>query len=567
MHSDLKRRVAAMFGVATLLAGCQVGGVNGGASDRAVAASIIVNLASTLRPATHAASGSLYGVTESLPADVAGLVTPTHPYVFRNPARGGSGNQHAFGAAIPTAGRIAPSGGKISVDLADMLPGWPYQWPGMSSWLSQVNSFIADKKASGYTNWYGIEPWNEPDGTWNSANGDFNSVLWVQTYNAIRSSDPGFKIVGPCYSYYNHTTMSAFLSYAKAHNCLPDIISWHELSGIQNVANNLKDYRSLESSLGIGPLPISINEYCDADHNLEGQPGSLGEFFGKFERYKVDSAMISWWFVPSPGRLGSLLATNTAKGAGWYMMNWYGSMTGSMVNVSVPNDASANMDGAACVDASAAYISCVLGGGNSGSVDVAFTNIPAFIGSTAAVKIEKIDWTSKDTVSSGPTTVSTSNYPVSNGQITVSMTGCNSSSGYRIFITAGTGGTGTSYEAESGALSNGAVVQSVGAASGGKVVGYLGGASTNGTVVISNVNAAAAGTHSMTIYYVSSGTRTLYVTPNGGSWFGVSCSGTGNWTSVASVTTSVTLNAGNNTIKLDNGSGSWAPDVDRIVVQ
>jgi len=71
----------------------------------------------------------------------------------------------------------------------------------------------------------------------------------------------------------------------------------------------------------------------------------------------------------------------------------------------------------------------------------------------------------------------------------------------------------------------------------------------------------------MTIYYVSSDTRTIYVTPNGGSWFGVSCSGTGNWTSVASVTTSVTLNAGNNTIKLDNGSGSWAPDVDRIVVQ
>jgi hypothetical protein len=266
--------------------------------------------------------------------------------------------------------------------------------------------------------------------------------------------------------------------------------------------------------------------------------------------------------------LGSLLATDTAKGAGWYMMNWYGSMTGNMVNVSVANDASVNMDGAACVDSSAKYISIVLGGGNSGAVNTTIKNIPSFIGSTASVKIEKVDWVNKDTVCNGTTTVSTSNYTVSGGQITVPMTVCNASSGYRIYITAGSGsgGSGTSYESESGTLSNGAVVQSVAACSGGQCVGYLGGTSTNGTVVISNVNVTTAGTHSMTIYYVSSDTRTIYVTPNSGAFIGVSCPGTGNWTSVSSVTTNVTLNAGNNTIKLDNGSGAYAPDIDRIVV-
>jgi hypothetical protein len=169
---------------------------------------------------------------------------------------------------------------------------------------------------------------------------------------------------GPCYSYYGHNTMSTFLSYCKSNNCIPDIVCWHELGGPASVGNNVRDYRSLESSLGVGPLPISINEYCDSNHNLEWQPGSLGEDIGKFERYQVDSAMISWWFSAYPGRLGSLLATDTAKGAGWYFMNWYGSMTGNMVNVSVANDASTNMDGAACVDSDAKYISSIWGGGN-----------------------------------------------------------------------------------------------------------------------------------------------------------------------------------------------------------
>jgi hypothetical protein len=208
-------------------------------------------------------------------------------------------------------------------------------------------------------------------------------------------------------------------------------MSWHELSGIQNVSNNINTYRALEASLGIRQLPLSINEYCDADHALEGQPGSSARFIGKFERYKVESACITWWFVPQPGRLGSLLATDTQRGAGWYFYKWYGDMTGNMVNVTPPNDASALVDGAACVDSNSRYISFIFGGPNDGTISTIFNNIPSFIGSNATVKVEKIDWASKDTVSYGPSTISTSNYQVVNGRITVTLTGCNASSGYR----------------------------------------------------------------------------------------------------------------------------------------
>lgn len=396
---------------------------------------ITVDCNSVIREATHCANGSLYGLTENTPYDLNQFVAPLKPYVFRNPARGGNGNQHPYGDAIKVAKRLStiPSA-RVSIDLADMLPYWPYRWPGMDGWLNQVNSFVRDKKASGCNNWYGYEIWNEPDGTWKNNPITFEQ-MWKETYQLLKSLDPNEKIIGPCDSWYNSARMKSFLQFCKANNCLPDIISWHELSGVPGISGHIREYRALERELGIRELPISINEYCDPNHDYEGQPGSSARFIGKFERYKVDSGAITWWFTGAPGRLGSLMATDTQKGAGWYFYKWYGDMTGNMVNVVPPNDNSDKVDGAACVDNNKKYVSFIFGGPNDGTINTTFRNIPSFISSRAKVTIEKIDWKDKDTVSYGPTTVSSSVYNVVNGQITVSMPNCNNTSGYRIYIT------------------------------------------------------------------------------------------------------------------------------------
>ena len=149
--------------------------------------------------------------------------------------------------------------------------------------------------------------------------------------------------------------------------------------------------------------------------------------------------MITWWFVPNPGRLGSLMATDTQKGAGWYFYKWYGDMTGNMVQVTPPNDDSKYVDGAACVDSNQKYISFILGGPNDGSINANFKNIPSFIGSVANVKVEKIDWKNKDTVSYGPNTIFEKKFYVNNGQLSINIPGTNGSSGYRVFITKGDG--------------------------------------------------------------------------------------------------------------------------------
>ena len=425
-----------------------------GAKSSATTA-LAVNCGSTIRSATHAGSGSLYGLLETKPADLTALVAPLVPHVFRNPPRSGNSNQHPFGAIIPVVQRLAgpvPSA-SVQVILADLLPGFPYQYPGQSSWISQVTSFINDKQSAGI-HLYGYEIWNEPKGTWNTVNGDFNSALWLPTYQKIRQLDPSVPIIGPSYAIYNHSDMLAFMTWCKTNNCLPDIASWHELStGVGSVSGHITDYRSIESSLGLSRRKITINEYCDPDHNLEGQPGSCAMFLGKFERYQIDSACISWWFTAVPGRLGSLLATDTAKGAGWWFFNWYGQMNGNMVTVTPTNEATANLDGLASVDSGSKTVTVLCGGGNDGTISVAINSLPSFVGSSANVTVQAVSWVSKDTVSSGPTTISSGARSISNGSLTVTISGANASTGYRIALTPATvSGADVWLEAERGVV-------------------------------------------------------------------------------------------------------------------
>lgn len=187
-----------------------------------------VSLSDSIRTVTHCASGSLYGMTETLPSNITAHVKALNPNVFVQPAVSGNGHQQPIGDAFKVADRLKTTTGKVQIRLADILPGWPYNFGTQSSWLASVKAIIEKKLNSGLTNFDGYEIWNEPYGTWKNGNGDFNSVLWKPTYDLIRSMDPGAKIIGPSFSFYNSTRMSDFLKYCKTNKCLPDVISWHQ---------------------------------------------------------------------------------------------------------------------------------------------------------------------------------------------------------------------------------------------------------------------------------------------------------------------------------------------------
>ena len=393
-----------------------------------------VDLSNKFRPVTHCASGSLYGMTETLPSDITNLVAPLKPNVFANPAKSGAGHQQPIGDALKVSERLQNTTGKVQVRFADLLPGWPYQWPGLTSFLNQCSQIIDAKKASGRTNYDGYEIWNEPYGTWKTENGTFEAGCWKPTYDLIRSKDPNERIIGPSFAYYNNSRMRTFLTYCKANNCIPDVICWHQW-GAGGFPNAYNTYRALEKELGISPRPISINEYSSktSDPN-EGCPGYSVPQISKFERYGIESACISWWFTNLPGRLGSLLTANNQKGGGWHLYKWYGDMTGSMVKVTPPNDNSDGLDGFGCIDESKNYASICLGGNFTGNASVQISGIPASFGSSVKVKLEYVTWTNKDTPVAGTNLISNSVFSVNNGSITVPVNITSIYYAYRVYI-------------------------------------------------------------------------------------------------------------------------------------
>ncbi len=125
---------------------------------------------------------------------------------------------------------------------------------------------------------------------------------------------------------------------------------------------------------------------------------------------------------------------------------------------------------------------------------------------------------------------------------------------------------GTSYEAEAGGntLGGQAAVRSSAGASGGALVGYVGNGTAN-YLQFNNVQAAAAGSRRVTVYYASGANRSMTIGVNGGTATTVSTPSTGGWNTIGSITVTLTLAAGTNTVRFGNPTG-WAPDFDRIVV-
>ncbi|MEV6006965.1 RICIN domain-containing protein [Streptomyces sp. NPDC051976] len=398
---------------------------------------LVVNADQPFRPVTHVAAGSLYGLADdSTPAD--SVSTALHANTYVQMAPGGrqlpNGEPRPAGDALTVARKAAAGGSKVIVRMPDWYPNFPYKWVSWSDWLSAVDTQIASVKASGATDISGYELWNEPDWTWNaSAAGDFDNG-WVRTYGEVRARTTT-PVVGPSFSHWDVDLMRPWLTYARDHHAVPEVISWHELGGDANIAADVAAYRSLESSLGISARPISIEEYGTPSE--VGVPGSMVGYVAKFERAGVSNAEMAFW--NHYGTLGDTLTdTGGAPNGAYWLYKWYGDMTGNMVTTVPPNQT--GIDGAADVSSDGAQVGVVFGGAaGSSAVKVNGLNaLPAF-GGTVHVKLEYTANTGRLSASAGPLTISEADYPVTGGSITVPVT-TNGTDGYHLVVTP----TGTS---------------------------------------------------------------------------------------------------------------------------
>ncbi|MFC1414039.1 RICIN domain-containing protein [Streptacidiphilus sp. N1-12] len=419
------RTVALLSTIGLLAAGAALAAPSAHAAAGA-STTLVVSANAPFRPVTHVATGSLYGLANATtPSD--SLVEAIKPNTFVQMPAGG--HQQGSGDILVVAPEAARAGAKVVDRLSDAYPGWPYQF-SWNNWFTLVDQQIAQVKASGITNLAAYALWNESDNTWLSSNGTFED-FWTKTYREVRSKDATTPIQGPSLSD-NISDMQNFLQNAVATNTVPDILAWHELENSAKIAGDVATVTNIEKNLGITPRPIAIEEY--AAPSQVGVPGALVGYIAKFERLGIHDAELAFW--NQSGALGDLLTGQggSPNGAYW-LYKWYADMSGNMVTTTPP--ANTGIDGAAALNSAGNQLSVVFGGG-SGDSAVTVNGLAGF-GSTVHVKVEYTPSPGRTVAVAGPSTLSESDYAVSNGSITVPVSAMNAAYGYHLVVTPSSG--------------------------------------------------------------------------------------------------------------------------------
>ena len=406
---------------------------------------LTVSLASGAGPVLGGASGALYGLSEDgVPGS--DLLSPLHIKTIAAGPAGGA--QHPSGHADQIASEFFSVGGKWLLDyMQDYYSEWPYQDVGISSYLSVVDTIVDGVRSSPDASRYVFVPFNEPDWIWytlDPSDSDFGTEMaqfeqdWTTVYQRIRADDPGALIAGPNTSVYNSTVMSDFLGYAKAHGVLPDVITWHVLepSTEESFPSDYANFRALERQDGITPIPVDIDEY--ADRYQLSVPGEMVQLLAMFEDAKVYADMPFWDIADN---YSDTAVRNDEPDGQWWLMYWYGQLTGHTVSVTPPQpDVLDTLQGLAALDTAKHQARILLADPSGGSDSVSITGIdPAVFGQAVHVSVQSIGWTGYDGSAYTPLDVAETDYRVVNGSVTVPLGALNPMSAYQLIVTPASG--------------------------------------------------------------------------------------------------------------------------------
>ncbi|MEU9286068.1 cellulosome protein [Streptomyces sp. NPDC048275] len=395
------------------------------------------------------ASGTLYGLYgDGVPSRnvVEGM------YVRTVSTKAQDGTQHPGADALDILPSFVDCGGEdVYLYMTDIYRGFPYQWPGatgeerLADFRARVAKQVGQVLTMGpYKSHVVYVPFNEPEGNmFGTGEWSYDGIswrtdprhyfaAWKDIHRLIKGLDPDARIAGPNTSIL-YDEVRGFLEFAKAHDVLPDVITWHELSTPAAIRTNVAKYRRMEQDLGIDPLPININEYA---HNYHlSVPGQMIQWISAIEESKIDADM-AYWNID--GNLNDS-AVEANKGNGqWWLFHAYGRMTGHTVRVTAPHpNVQYTLQGIATLDRDKRQARVLFGGG-SGDADLVFEGVAAEIfGSTVHARLHEIPWTGQVGSSAQPLRLQDLELPVKEGRVTLSRTGLNEMSAYEIVLSPG----------------------------------------------------------------------------------------------------------------------------------
>ena len=437
------------------------------AAENQASPTIIVDMMDDTGEIFHGATGLLHGMSsEDVPAET--LITPLKPKVL---ASGGSPiYEHPYGDALDVAESFFRAGGEYihmynnsyfsefappsNVATTDYYVGilkdeivphvleWKNKWKEKHHYDEKTgldDLGIDIDKAIVYV------PINESNPT---SEGLHKS--WKKYYDTIKELDPRATVGGPNNSgYVKGLNMRSFLTFCKENDCIPDVITWHELHAVlQKIEGHFADYRQVCADLGIEERPVVVNEYADGFES--GVPGRLVHYIGRFEDAKAYACLPFWH---QPNNLDDLAAGANEPGAAWWLYKWYADMTGNTRRISEHNTTQAtnNPDPMVNDESNASYglygvssldeekkMSTTLFGGEDGRQSVILKDLDdtdAFKNAEKVhVKIDAIYYKGFSGVSE-PETVCEGTFPLENGHLTIDMDDTMFSTAYKLTVT------------------------------------------------------------------------------------------------------------------------------------
>lgn len=257
--------------LATLLAAPSAGTAHAADPER-----LVIDLAADTGAFHGGAAGSLYGIYGD-GAPSRNLIEGMHLRTLSTKAH--DGPQHPGADALEVLPPFVDSGGKdVYIYMTDIYRGFSYQWPGdsgperLADFKEKIKKQVAQVKTmGGYKDHVVYVPFNEPEGNmFGSGTWSYNNVSWLddpqyffaawkEVYHLIKDQDPDARIAGPNTSLL-FDQVKGFLQYAEANDVVPDVMTWHELSSPAAVRTSVAKYRQWEQEVGIGPLPINVND-------------------------------------------------------------------------------------------------------------------------------------------------------------------------------------------------------------------------------------------------------------------------------------------------------------------
>ncbi|MBT2588443.1 hypothetical protein J7I86_21815 [Arthrobacter sp. ISL-95] len=396
-------------------------------------------------------SGALYGISDDGAPTQAVLDGARVTNVSQKPP---GGTQHPNGDALDVEKSFFASGSKdLYVYTQDEYPDWAYNGgsrpgdannDGVWDYLPILQAAV-EKVAtqSAHPENYKFIPFNEPDAgnwypNWSTQKTQFLAD-WSAAYDTIQGVYAAHglghaKIGGPGDASWHADRSTDLLTYAKAHNQLPDVFIWHELGtgNLGTFRGHVAQYRQILQNLGIADIPVNITEYGMLRDM--GVPGQLVQWMSMFEDAKVDAQTAYWNYA---GNLNDNSSRNNGANGGWWMFKWYGDLAGAQtVKVTPPQlNVADTLQGIGAVDVAKKKATVLLGGGaNDVALNVAGINTATF-GTTVNVVVRQDRLTGAEGASLQPPVVLSTTATVMGGKVSVTIPNKDRYSAYQVEVT------------------------------------------------------------------------------------------------------------------------------------